>query len=66
MVTVSLPIEVFFFGALFVLVGGKMMQASGIIYARGKDWHMITLAAALCLWGPVFGLGLTILVQNVQ
>lgn len=66
MVSVEMPLAVFIFGAIFVFVGGKLMQASGILYARGQDWHLITLAAAICIMGPIFGLGITLLVQNVH
>jgi len=66
MVTIEMPLEVFIYGAIFIFVGGKLMQTSGTLYARGQDWYAITLAAALCIIGPIFGLGLALLVQNVQ
>ena len=66
MVTLELPLEVFVFSAIFVLVGSKLMQVSGVLYARGQDWHLVTLAATLCITVPIFGLGLVLLVQNVS
>lgn len=66
MVMLELPLEVFVSGAIFVLVGSKLMQVSGVLYARGQDWHLVTLAATLCITVPIFGLGLVLLVQNVS
>ena len=66
MVTLELPLEVFVFGAILVFVGSKLMQVSGVLYARGQDWYAVTLAAVLCIMVPIIGLGLALLVQSAQ
>lgn len=66
MLTLTLPVSAWIFTPLFLLVGMKLMQSSGILFARGQDWHAVTLLAVLCNFGVFAGFGFALLLQNLQ
>jgi heme/copper-type cytochrome/quinol oxidase subunit 2 len=65
MLTLTMPHTAWFLTALIIFMGTKFMQRSGELFGQGRDWHGITMLAALCIIGPMVTIAVMLIFQNM-
>jgi len=62
--TLTLYPSTWLLAAIFIFMGGKMLQQGGRMYGEGKRWFWQTLSGLAFELAVIFGIGIALLQQN--